>query len=208
MTVNEKTYIAYSCPECGAGVIAEIRPANLGSEGVQVKCSCGGSILSVEMGRDGNVRLWVPCIICPKPHPYQLSGSNFFQRELFIIQCAYSAIDILFIGKYNKVREALEKSAEEISSLISEFNDKLREEHKSVNSEQLYADPVLTGKAMYIIKELAEDKRISCSCGCTPKVSVGYDFVKFSCSCGKERSFSTRTESDIDYLNEMSEIQL
>jgi hypothetical protein len=90
----KQTTVAYRCPHCGAGVMSAVGLFNLTADMVKLKCSCGESEMSVVYGKDGKVRFTVPCILCPTPHTFTVSSSLFFGKELFVLPCPYSDINI------------------------------------------------------------------------------------------------------------------
>ena len=90
----KQTTIAYRCPHCGCGVMSAVGLFALKADMLKLKCECGQSEMTIVYGKDGKVRLTVPCIICPNPHIYTVSEKLFFERDLFLLPCAYSDINI------------------------------------------------------------------------------------------------------------------
>lgn len=115
--------IAYRCPECGVAMIGEINVFALMGGETNLRCSCGGSVMSVNYikSRD-TVSLNVPCIACPKAHPYQVALSTFRNSELFILSCSATGLDVAFIGSKAKVIKAVNDNTKELQKLM-EFAD-------------------------------------------------------------------------------------
>ena len=111
---KKETTVAYRCPVCGASVMSMIGIFALTADLIKLKCPCGESELELVYTRDKKIRLNVPCLFCPTPHSYIISSQMFFERDLFTIPCNYSGIDICFIGRQDKVQEAMKKSEKEL----------------------------------------------------------------------------------------------
>ena len=105
-TISDKScVIASRCPECGAIIADRISIFSMSSGHHNIKCKiCGKSTLTLALSADGKIRLSVPCLVCPHPHPFTLASTSFFNKELFILQCSYSGLDICFIGTENDRR--------------------------------------------------------------------------------------------------------
>ena len=112
MILNEnKTFLAYRCPRCGSGVIGIAGSFALsGGRLLKLKCPCGGSELTVTETTDKNLRVSVPCMLCNGEHTYLVSPTLFYGRDLFLLACSYSGLDICFIGEEERVSEALKRT--------------------------------------------------------------------------------------------------
>ena len=158
---NKQTTVAYRCPHCGAGVMSAVGIFNLSADMVKLKCSCGESEMTVVRTRDGKIRFTVPCILCPNPHNFTVSSSLFFGKELFVLPCPYSDINICMMGDTNYVKAELSRTELELLDLLeknglSNFDD--------FHGEQFLSDPQVTEIVTYVIKELDEEGRIRCRC--------------------------------------------
>ena len=109
---SKKTTVAYRCPECGAGVLSMVDIFSLSANRVKLKCDCGKSDLDVVIQSDGKIRLTVPCIFCRKPHVFTVNKQIFYGRDLFVLPCPYSDINICFMGDSNHVKAELARSAD------------------------------------------------------------------------------------------------
>jgi hypothetical protein len=204
MNSDKTTTIAYRCPDCGREIKSEVNIFQLSGNNFYLECGCGKSKLNVSLSHDGKVRLLVPCLACPHAHPYTLSSSMFFSRELFILQCSFSGMDICFIGKPTKVEEALEKSSEELLDLMdSELDEQFGIENQSAMREALTA-----------IEDLAKANEIHCLCsekGEKPQVAVviDYDQVILTCkNCNARLVIPAKTNFDANNAIELDRIDL
>jgi predicted RNA-binding Zn-ribbon protein involved in translation (DUF1610 family) len=190
---EKNTVIASRCPECGAIIADRIDISALQNEEFMVKCKiCGKSNLTVRKDYDGKIRLNIPCLVCAHQHPYTLGSSSFFEKELFLLQCSYSGLDICFIGTEDKVDEALRASARQLKELFSE--------NENQETDNNFLDINIMQEVMYAVEELAITNRIRCSCG-EPNlaITVEYDKVHISCKdCGDKATLFASEKSDID----------
>ena len=115
----KKTTVAYRCPECGAGVLSIVGMFSLSANRLKLKCDCGKSELDVVL-QDDKVRLTVPCIFCRKTHVFTVNKQIFYGRDLFVITCPYSDINICFMGEENHVRAELARSELELLDMLEE----------------------------------------------------------------------------------------
>lgn len=203
MIINQKkTTLAYRCPVCGGVPTSMVGAFSLSGDLFKLKCSCGGSHMTVEKLRDGKLRLTVPCVACPAPHTYTLSSDVFFNSDVFIIPCSLCGVDLCFIGKEQEVADAIKRSNEEIllalgdSSIDSLKNDKKHE----------LSDPQVVEIVTYVVHELADEGKIYCGCNEGEgeyECNVYNDFVTVKCKkCHKSATIpADSTIAAHDFLN-------
>ena len=81
MNTDKTTKIAFRCPYCGCVISANVNMFMLAG-GFKLECiECHKSALELSLSKDGKVRLLVPCLVCPHPHPYTLSKDVFFEKD-------------------------------------------------------------------------------------------------------------------------------
>ena len=115
---TKTTTLAYRCPHCGSGVISAVGMFSLSADMVKLKCTCGKSEMSVVDTKDGKVRMTVPCLLCSKPHIFTVSNSLFFGKDLFVLPCPYSDVNIACMGETNLVKNELARSELELLDLM------------------------------------------------------------------------------------------
>lgn len=188
MILNQKeTTVAYRCPECGSWVTGMVGLFSLSADMLRLKCPCGKGEMTMVYTKDKKVRLSVPCFLCPKPHSFTVSSQMFFEKELFALPCAYSGVDICFMGNPDKVAEATKASDAELMEILGEagydgFSD-LRGD-----GEEIFSDPQILDIVNFVIRDLDESGEISCRCpedeGCYT-VEVTSEGVRVKCeNCG------------------------
>ncbi len=191
---NKQTTVAYRCPHCGAGVMSAIGIFNLTADMLKLKCSCGKSEMTVVYGKDGKVRFTVPCILCPNPHTFTVSSTLFFGKELFVLPCPYSDINICMMGDSNYVKAELSRTELELLDMLEKSGlGSFDELHGDQGS---FSDPQITEIVTYVIKELDEEGKISCKCENEEdreyEAEIRRDGVFVSCKkCGASKLIQT-----------------
>ena len=118
---DKKNFLAYRCPHCGGGVIGICGDFALaGGRMLKLRCPCGQSSLSASETNDGKIRLSVPCLLCATEHRYVVSKSVFYGKDLFLLNCAYTNLDICFIGKEDEVGKALDENEKTLKKILSD----------------------------------------------------------------------------------------
>lgn len=160
---TKQTTLAYRCPHCGAGVMSAVGIFSLTADMMKLKCPCGKSELEVVYSRDGKVRLKVPCIICPSGHSYTVSKNIFFGRDLFVLPCPCSDINIAFMGETNSVKAELSRTELELLDILEENGidsfSALQDE-----GERYLTDPQIAEIVMFVIRDLEAENKIFCKC--------------------------------------------
>ena len=199
---QKKTTLAYRCPSCGGVPTSMVGAFSLSGDLFKLKCTCGGSHLSVEKTHDDKIRLTAPCLVCPNPHSYIISKNVFFGSDIFVIPCALSGIDICFIGKENEVSLAVKRSNDEIVQLLGDASiEQLR-----AKKEHDFTDPMVFDIITYVISDLHEEGKIYCRCpeGHGDYLTTIYDSsVEVKCkSCGASITIEAgSTQGAEDFLH-------
>ena len=157
----KQTTVAYRCPHCGAGVMSAVGLFHLTGHMIKLKCSCGESEMTVVYGKDGKVRFTVPCILCPTPHNFSVTSSLFFSKDLFVLPCPYSDINICMMGESNHVKAELSRTELELLDFLEKSGLNSFDE---LQGEQILTDPQITEIVTYVIKELDAEGKIRCRC--------------------------------------------
>ncbi len=192
----KKTTIAYRCPHCGGGVLSAVSPFSIGADMVKLKCECGKSELSIVFGKDNKVRLSVPCMLCPKPHNFTVTSSLFFGKDIFLLPCPYSDVNICFMGDMNRVKAELSKTELELLDMLEKSGiegglDAIR----AADEAEILPDPQIYDIIMFVIKDLEEEGKIYCRCekgeGEYEAEVLDYGIVVRCKKCGAEQMIPT-----------------
>jgi predicted RNA-binding Zn-ribbon protein involved in translation (DUF1610 family) len=195
---TKNTTLAYRCPRCGAAVLSGINMFSLTADMLKLKCSCGESEMSIVNGRDGKVRLSVPCMLCPSPHQFALNRSLFFGKELFCMPCPYTDITLCCVGEENHVKAEMSRSELELLDLLEQNGLTDFSELAGAGEpgeESFPTDPQILDIVMFVIRDLDEEGKIKCHCPAGEhryEVEINNDGVRVSCpDCGASRLIPT-----------------
>lgn len=209
---NKKAVAAFRCPRCGNAVKSELDVFRLSADMLRLRCPECDEAMTVVKRNDGNLRLTVPCLFCEHPHHVTVSEGAFFDSDLFTVPCAISGLDVLFVGKAEKVDAALRESAEELEKLLSDAG--LDDLSALKRTDEDREDPAIRDVVHFLLVELEEEGKISCYCkeeGETPL----YDFqilserVRVFCHCcNAEAVLPLRSEADAEDFIRIDRIEL
>ena len=195
---SKQTTLAYRCPHCGAGVMSVVGVFSLSADMLKLKCDCGHSEMTVVYSKDGKIRLTVPCIFCPKPHTYVVNSSIFFGKDLFVLPCAYSDMNIAMMGEVNKVKAELARTELELIEMLEESGIDSLEALRALDAEPEHSltDPQIFDIIMFVINDLDAEGKIYCKCENEGEgdfeVEMRPDGIKVSCKkCGAMRVIPT-----------------
>ena len=191
---SKQTTVAYRCPYCGAGIMSAVGLFSLSADIIKLKCECGHSEMSVAYSKDGKVRLAVPCIFCPRPHNFTVSSTLFFGRDLFVLSCPYSDINISFTGETDRIRSELARTELELLDIL-EANGISSIAALHGEEEKILTDPQIFDIIMFVIHDLEAENKIFCRCKAGEgefNVVVLDDAICISCKkCGAKRDVPT-----------------
>ena len=192
---SKQTTVAYRCPHCGAGVLGTLGFFALSAGMVKLKCTCGKSEMTAVTQSDGKIRLTVPCLICSAPHPFTVSQSLLFGRDLFALPCPYSGLTIALSGDMNQVKAELARGELELLDLMEKSGatdfDCFHDDEKSLPDLQIL-DIV-----MFVINDLDAEGKIFCKCAQNDNdrqydAQITDDGILVSCrKCGASRLIPT-----------------
>ena len=207
----QNTTIAYICPACGSTVTEDINIFSL-SGGHDIACRCGEA-MTIKISPDRKVTLSVPCLACPDNHTTRLSSASFFNRELFTVQCPYTALDICFIGQREKVESAMAENKKYLEETFSQEKGEV-EEDVLKEAYDLYVNPMVMNDVLLLLRDFITDGKVKCGCegfaGMEKlKVEIGRESVLITCTaCSKKREVRAITENDVIYLCETDVLEL
>lgn len=201
-----QTHIAYRCPECATLIYGFVGKFALSAGMLRLKCSCGNSALDVSFTQDKKVRLSVPCIFCKQNHNYVVSQNLFFGRDVFLLNCPYSNMDICFIGEKEKTDAEAERTGKELEQLLRnlEAEDLKDIQPIELDEEEVLPDPAVYDSIRFLVKELEEDGKIDCPChNGQYELRFCKEGIQVFCSeCGASHIFNTEAvAASEEYLN-------
>ncbi len=169
---TKQTIVAYRCPHCGAGVMSVVGVFGLSAEMMKLKCSCGHSEMTISRASDGKIRFSVPCMLCPSNHSFTVNSSVVFSKELFVLPCPYSDINIVVMGNEDHVKAELSRSELELLDMLEKSGV---DSFEALHGESFLTDPQVLDIITYVIRELDEEKKITCRCDPSKNEESIYD---------------------------------
>ena len=164
MVIDSKhTTVAYRCPDCGSGVISLVGLFSLSADMIKLKCTCKESDMQIVYRKsDDQMRLSIPCIFCRKPHTYNVSSNMFFSKDIFLLPCPYSDINIGFVGDENMVKAELASTELELLDMLEENGIS---DFKSLHGdEEDLPDSQVLDIVSYVVGDLDAEGKIYCKC--------------------------------------------
>jgi hypothetical protein len=173
----KSTSVAYRCPACGSGIMSAVDVFRLAADRVRLKCSnpdCtsvkskdsesprDNAALDITLASDGSVRLSVPCIFCGKPHVFNVNPSLFYGKDIFMLPCPYSGINICFMGEANHVKAELARNELELLDMLEENGI---ESFRNLDADEAaLPDPQIMEIVTFVIHDLDAEGKIYCKC--------------------------------------------
>ena len=161
-----KTHVAYRCPECTDAIFGFVGRYATAADMLRLKCECGKFSLDMKSEQNGKVTLSVPCILCRQNHTYTISESMLFENDILTLHCPYSHTDIVFIGEREKISEELERTAAELSAIVSslEAEDIHELQPEDMNDDEILPEPMLYDTLRFVLKTLEAEDAVECPC--------------------------------------------
>lgn len=171
MLYEYNKHIAYICPYCGKLTTRDITLFDLPKNGADFYCSdemCKEKIITASHKRDRYV-FEVKCTACDSTHTFRMKHSNFWSNDLTVLSCPETSVDILFLGKKEKIEKELVYQ-----------NELYREAEREISESESLG--VYFG-VIRIVNLLSKEDKISCSkCGGKAfNIELTDDGVKLSC---------------------------
>ena len=195
--VPQHNHVAYRCPECGDMIYGLVSPVMLASGMLRLKCSCGKSALDVSKTNDGKIRISAPCVYCRQNHSYVLSDSIFFERDIFLLNCPYSNMDIAFVGEKEKIDEAAVENEKALRKIITDMDGETLADIQptDMSDEEILPDAAVYDCIRFIVKDLEAEGAVDCPChGGSYDLRYAPDGIQVYCTdCGATYTFKCAT---------------
>ncbi len=161
-----RTHIAYRCPECTDAIFGFVGKYAIEADMLRLKCGCGNFSLDIKAKESGKVTLNAPCILCRQNHTYTISENMLFEKDILTLPCPYSQTDIVFIGEREKIADELERTAAELSAIVSgmEVEDIHELQPEDMNEDEMLPEPMLYDTLRFVLKTLEAEGAVECPC--------------------------------------------
>ena len=146
--------IAYICPYCGRLTKRHIGLFDIPHGKTELCCSeenCGEPVLILGITKD-KYAIDAVCSACGEMHRFTLKSSLFWQKDIAVLSCPETMVDIVFFGDEDKVDAELEGQDELYREAAEDIN--------RTPELRIYFDLI------HIINEIAKQNNVVCSrCG-------------------------------------------
>ena len=211
-SIAKHTHIAYRCPECGMMTVGLVGKFALAANMIRLKCECGGSLLTVQLTNDKKLRLSVPCVFCKDEHNFTVSQSIFFEKDLFLLNCPYAAMDIGFIGSKERIDKATEENARALEKLISDMGAEALDEiqPKEMDESEVLPDASVYDTIRLLIKDMEGEGTVDCPChsGCYDLRYAPGGIQVFCPECGATHFFNCESQASCEEYLSIKELKL
>lgn len=106
--------IAYICPCCGRLTKRELGLFDIPHGRTKLCCSneaCGCAVVEMGISKD-KYTVDALCSACGERHRFTLRRSAFWQKDLLVLSCPETLVDIVFFGDEEKVSDEIEEQGE------------------------------------------------------------------------------------------------
>lgn len=212
MSRISRQQIAYRCPACATATLGFIGKLHSVSDMLRLRCECGEAALEIRPIADGKVQLSVPCVYCKDEHTYVISADIFARDIPTSLPCPNSRHDILFIADESDMRSELERSASELSTILTSFEaDDVKDiQPMDVDSAECAPDPAIYDVLNFVVRDLEDAGKVSCPCGNGPyELRFTDDGAEAYCtSCGATYPFHATSAATAETYLSLDSITL
>ena len=161
-----KTHIAYRCPECTDAIFGFVGRYALRADMLRLKCDKDDFSLELKSAANGKVNISAPCILCRQNHNYTVSDELLFSKDILTLPCPYSSVDIVFIGDREKIAGEVDRTANELSMLVSslEAEDVHDLQPEDMREDEILPEPMLYDTLRFVLKTLEAEEAVDCPC--------------------------------------------
>lgn len=212
MSDISRQQIAYRCPECGIANIGFLGGLRSVSGMLRLKCECDKHALEIKPAKDGKVQISVPCVFCKSSHSYVLSPDIFERSTPTRLPCPHSHHDIFFIADEKGIQEELERTAKELSFVLSAFEADDIEDIQPIDLDEEDAppDPAVFDVLNFVVRDLEDMGKLSCPCKKGPYdlrfTDTGAEV--YCTACGASFRFTARSAASAESYLDIDEIKL
>lgn len=200
MLIDTSTVFAMRCPECGQLQLKTLSLFSFsGCRVLDVKCSCGVSLLNIKKLNNGGYRLQLPCVICEYKHQRQISNAQMWSKKLTTLYCLETGLELGHIGPRAEVQQAVTNSNYDLESLLEQFEG----DDYFNNSSVMY-------QVINSLHDIAEKSALYCQCGNESiELDIYPDRVELQCKqCGSINIVYAETEEDLKVIQQVEYIEL
>lgn len=213
MNKLKERFITYRCPECFSSTSGPVGRFAQKADLLRLRCSCDKpTALDISSAENGKIKLSVPCLFCKQDHSYTVSEEIFFNREISLLNCPYSGMDIAFIGEEDKINIELSRTENEITRLLSSLEaDNISDiQPVEMNDEEILPDPAVYDTIRFVLKDLEDMGKVKCLCA-EGRYDLRFtdDGIQAFCeNCGATYTFKAKSVTIAEEYLDLDELTL
>lgn len=117
MIVDTLNKIAVKCSECSKYTVVDLNLFKL-KVPTNIMCECGNNILKIYI-KDNELILNISCIACDDVHSYAFNVKDIIKKQLLILSCPVTGMEIAFLGKKNYVDKVVDRYMVDMYELLN-----------------------------------------------------------------------------------------
>ncbi|KMT22810.1 hypothetical protein [Clostridium cylindrosporum] len=116
MILNASNKIAVKCSECGKYNVSDFNMFNLKVNNT-IRCNCNKDIVLIGFNAT-DIILKISCIACDNYHIYNIKRKDILEKNINIVACPDSGMEIAFFGKTPYIDDIIEKYMNDMLNLL------------------------------------------------------------------------------------------
>lgn len=199
MLIDAAAALVMRCARCGKLVLISESLFALRRGGKGVNCPCGGSLVRLDLGKGGVLKLEIMCFICEEWHSITLPLARFLRGEGEYFTCPESSLELGLTGPPGLLRERLAAGNIELMGLTGDLN-----------LEEYFSNPDIMFQVLSRLYELGRAGKVTCRCGHSMlEFNLYADRVDIHCNyCGNLLPVSASAREDLEYVRGLVELEL
>lgn len=192
--------LALCCSICGSVEYNSLSRFELtGGEWVELKCSCGNSLLRAVSFNNKSYHISTECPLCLEKHFFEYSGLELWSKELLILSCKKTGLEAGFIGSLEKVKKAGLR-------LRSEFSKTAEE----TDCADYFDSPEIIYQVLEHLQKLAKENLLRCECqNCVLDIEAFPERIDLICErCGAVGVVLAKDIKDLLFVKKLERIIL
>lgn len=199
MLITTMTVVALRCPSCGRLEFRGLSIFNFaGTHTWQAECSCGALLLSLAK-KGKHFILQYHCLMCDAFHNITCRREQLWSRELLLLSCYESDLEVGFIGPREKVQRAVQHHEDSLAGIA-----------ENLGFKDFFEQPEIMYQLIAFIYELSENDKVTCGCGNKNiEVEIFPGHLQLRCeACGAEKNINAACIADLEQVKRVQKICL
>ena len=199
MVISTTTTLTLSCPICGEMEYYSLSRFKLNGQKSTIHCECGALLLSMSNSKSNNYLLQVECYMCEATHTFNYPANLIWSNHLLALICQETGVEIGFIGPKDKITES-----------VQDMNKTVQEMAEELGYGDYFNNPEIMYKVLEHLYDVANNGKISCSCGNINLVVEVYpDRMELHCdNCGAVGIVFAESFKDWENAKKLNEVAL